>query len=108
MALANVASFLAKSGNRVLIIDWDLEASGIEKYFLNSPSRLLGSRKNTPGVVDLFYAYAADRYLDWRQCLLEASPFGSKNVVHILTSGRDDSDYVSLGITGLSSSNRMV
>ena len=29
MALANVAALLAKWGNSVLVVDWDLEAPGI-------------------------------------------------------------------------------
>src|SRR5262249_38894054 len=33
MALANVAWLLALSGNCVLVIDWDLEAPGIHRYF---------------------------------------------------------------------------
>jgi len=33
MAVANVAWMLALSGERVLIIDWDLEAPGIHRYF---------------------------------------------------------------------------
>ena len=33
MALANVAVLLAWRGHRVLVVDWDLEAPGIEKYF---------------------------------------------------------------------------
>jgi MinD-like ATPase involved in chromosome partitioning or flagellar assembly len=33
MALANVAWLLAMSGSRVLVIDWDLEAPGIHRYF---------------------------------------------------------------------------
>jgi len=33
MALANVAVLLAQRGHRVLVVDWDLEAPGIEKYF---------------------------------------------------------------------------
>jgi len=33
MAVANVAWVLALNGNRVLIIDWDLEAPGIHRYF---------------------------------------------------------------------------
>ena len=33
MALANVAWILASSGKRVLVIDWDLEAPGIHRYF---------------------------------------------------------------------------
>jgi MinD-like ATPase involved in chromosome partitioning or flagellar assembly len=33
MALANVAVLLAQQGVRVLAIDWDLEAPGLERYF---------------------------------------------------------------------------
>src|SRR5258706_15890618 len=33
MALANVAWMLAMSGERVLVVDWDLEAPGIHRYF---------------------------------------------------------------------------
>ena len=33
MAVANVAWMLALSGERVLVVDWDLEAPGIHRYF---------------------------------------------------------------------------
>src|SRR5262245_11020937 len=33
MALANTAVILARRGKRVLVVDWDLEAPGIERYF---------------------------------------------------------------------------
>src|SRR5262245_34787126 len=33
MALANVAWILASAGHRVLIVDWDLEAPGLHRYF---------------------------------------------------------------------------
>lgn len=33
MALANVAWILASAGNRVLTVDWDLEAPGLHRYF---------------------------------------------------------------------------
>jgi MinD-like ATPase involved in chromosome partitioning or flagellar assembly len=33
MALANVAWILAAAGNRVLMVDWDLEAPGLHRYF---------------------------------------------------------------------------
>ncbi|MGA7711194.1 MAG: tetratricopeptide repeat protein [Rhizomicrobium sp.] len=35
MALANVAAQLARMGNNVLMIDWDLEAPGLDRYFTN-------------------------------------------------------------------------
>ena len=33
MAVANVAWILASRGQRVLVIDWDLEAPGLHRYF---------------------------------------------------------------------------
>jgi MinD-like ATPase involved in chromosome partitioning or flagellar assembly len=33
MALANIAVLLARVGKRVLIVDWDLEAPGLDRYF---------------------------------------------------------------------------
>jgi len=33
MALANIAVLLASRGQRVLCVDWDLEAPGLERYF---------------------------------------------------------------------------
>ena len=33
MAIANIAVLLAKPGLRVLVVDWDLEAPGLERYF---------------------------------------------------------------------------
>jgi cellulose biosynthesis protein BcsQ len=35
MALANIAFELARMGKKVLMVDWDLEAPGLEKYFSN-------------------------------------------------------------------------
>lgn len=37
MALANIAVLLAQHGRRVLAIDWDLEAPGLERYFNTFP-----------------------------------------------------------------------
>lgn len=33
MALANVATLLARWGYKTLLVDWDLEAPGLEFYF---------------------------------------------------------------------------
>ncbi len=33
MALANVAELFLRQGRRVLMIDWDLEAPGLEQFF---------------------------------------------------------------------------
>ena len=36
MALANVAELLAGYGYRVIVCDWDLEAPGLERYFVSN------------------------------------------------------------------------
>jgi Novel STAND NTPase 1 len=48
MALANVADILAKQGLSVLMIDFDLEAPGLEQYFAVSHSTI----RDHPGALD--------------------------------------------------------
>lgn len=63
MALANVACLLAEraKGSSVLVVDWDLEAPGLHRYF---PSRLVSQQasfdtSSTGGVIDLLSAIEA-------------------------------------------------
>jgi cellulose biosynthesis protein BcsQ len=46
MALINIACLLAKKGKKVLMIDWDLEAPGLDTYFNGEV------KKNDVGLVD--------------------------------------------------------
>src|ERR1700719_1352946 len=57
MALANVAWILASSGKRVLVIDWDLEAPGIHRYFAPflTDSELIS--EESQGVVDFVFDF---------------------------------------------------
>ena len=65
MALANVACLLSeklengKSDNKVLMIDWDLEAPGLHQYFNGRFSGTQGNKRAIPddqlGLIDLFY-----------------------------------------------------
>lgn len=52
MALANVAWILASNGQRVLALDWDLEAPGLHRYF--HPFLLDKELTSTPGLIDYF------------------------------------------------------
>lgn len=55
MALANVAWALATNNERVLVIDWDLEAPGLHRYFhpfLSDPDQ-----KESPGLIDRVWHY---------------------------------------------------
>jgi MinD-like ATPase involved in chromosome partitioning or flagellar assembly len=87
MALANVATLLANWGRSVLVVDWDIEAPGIERFFYPHHDIRLRSQ---PGVIDLLHAHAGGTQLDWRQCIVKLD-----SGVSMITAGRDDGDYVS-------------
>ncbi len=55
MALANVAWVLALNGKKVAVIDWDLEAPGLHRYFL--PFLSDPELAETNGLIDLFWSY---------------------------------------------------
>jgi hypothetical protein len=64
MALANVAELFYARGLRVLMVDFDLEAPGLERYFnvehaATTPERVLEKR----GVIDLLASYRELRAL---------------------------------------------
>jgi MinD-like ATPase involved in chromosome partitioning or flagellar assembly len=58
MTLANVAWILASSGRRVLVIDWDLEAPGLHRFFRPFLEDAAGA--STPGLIDFFNDAIAD------------------------------------------------
>jgi cellulose biosynthesis protein BcsQ len=57
MALANFAWVLAANGKRVLVIDWDLEAPGLHRYF--RPFLIDPDLTETEGLIDAFWSLAA-------------------------------------------------
>jgi hypothetical protein len=57
MVLANVAWLLAAAGRRVLVIDWDLEAPGLHRYF--RPFLIDPELFETDGLIDMFWNFAA-------------------------------------------------
>lgn len=103
MALANVAALLAQWGKKVLILDWDLEAPGIEKFFDLPSISLSRSRQETPGVVDLLISQADNQPLSWRDCLIQVhleqrSNAPAEGCLQMITAGKlateDGRDYV--------------
>ena len=56
MAVANVGWILASAGKRVLLIDWDLEAPGLHRYF--RPFLQDQELESSPGLIDFFVAFA--------------------------------------------------
>ena len=58
MALANVADVLSRRGLKVLMIDFDLEAPGLEQYFYRGDEReQRDAVRRQPGLLDLLLAY---------------------------------------------------
>jgi hypothetical protein len=55
MALANVAWILAEQGQRVLVVDWDLEAPGLHRFFM--PFLRDPANTSSRGIVELFHDY---------------------------------------------------
>jgi pSer/pThr/pTyr-binding forkhead associated (FHA) protein/MinD-like ATPase involved in chromosome partitioning or flagellar assembly/tRNA A-37 threonylcarbamoyl transferase component Bud32 len=54
MALANTAELFYQAGLRVLMVDWDLEAPGLERFF---PSIDLEKALQKPGLMDMLLRY---------------------------------------------------
>ncbi len=55
MALANVAELFYRTNLRVLMVDWDLEAPGLERFFYPNPQEAM----NHAGVIDMLLGYKA-------------------------------------------------
>lgn len=53
MALVNVAELFYRAGKKVLIVDWDLEAPGLERFFPNVHEEVLDKL----GVIDMLLDY---------------------------------------------------
>lgn len=56
MALANIAWLLASGGQRVLVVDWDLEAPGVHRYF--HPFLPDPELRALPGIMDMVWDFA--------------------------------------------------
>ena len=97
MALANVGVRLAQWGHRVLMVDWDLGAPGLESFFRRYVD--LDSVKDQDGVLDLLTydpreaAEVAERSA-WADFVTNIDPSPSLPApLHLLTAGRRDSQY---------------
>src|SRR5215471_12773939 len=71
MAVANIAALLSKSAGRVLVIDWDLEAPGLHKFFMSEDDSLKTSIQTSPGIVDLLSSATEKTQIDWRECVIK-------------------------------------
>lgn len=97
MALANVADLMARRGLRVLAIDFDLEAPGLERYFQVEKTAALSN----PGLIDLLLSFkqslsgnaAVDAVAEFRQLRrfifpVYQQPLANGGQLHLLTAGQ--------------------
>ncbi|MDE0032512.1 MAG: ParA family protein [Deltaproteobacteria bacterium] len=86
MALVNVAVELAKRGRRVLAVDFDLEAPGLDTFDVMQP------REQVPGIIDFVSQYlVSGRAPEASQFISETSHIGEQGGgLWIMPSGRPD------------------
>lgn len=103
MAMANIAVLLAKWGKKVLIIDWDLEAPGLEYFYydrVNEKDQLNVIRKKK-GVIDLILGRLEQDYqakqINWDDYEIDLSKkigLNGHGQLKLITSGQKDDDYI--------------
>jgi cellulose biosynthesis protein BcsQ/uncharacterized protein YprB with RNaseH-like and TPR domain len=91
MALANTAVTLAQWNYDVLIVDWDLEAPGLDNYFTDYIAK--GTRKKK-GLLDIITSQLVDRNrVSWNQCISQPKIPNISGKLDIISSGKEDSNY---------------
>jgi len=87
MAVANIGTLLARGGAKVLLIDFDLEAPGLDRYFGDHG---LVASKLAGGVLDVLEGAREPSKLSWRDYRISLEIAG----LDLLPSGRrEDPDY---------------
>src|SRR5437588_4726658 len=86
MALANIATLLAMWSKSVLVIDWDLEAPGVEHFFFNQTE--IEGVQQKPGLIDLLTdlsgpAVAAPPERAWPSLVVETPVRGTKTRIQM-------------------------
>ena len=94
MALANVAALLSRWGMRVLVIDWDLEAPGIECFFESVSKGIRSERKRQSGVVEMIGSFQSTGSLQWREAIMHVQIRPDSEPIDIMTAGRSDGSYI--------------
>jgi hypothetical protein len=110
MAVANAAWVLASNGLRVLMVDWDLEAPGLHRYF--HPFLIDKRLEASPGVVDLVWSFSnavmsrpdeKDSHDDWYREYADLRDytisldwkFDRRGALDLLPAGKQDASYSS-------------
>ncbi|HEV3330507.1 MAG TPA: tetratricopeptide repeat protein [Bryobacteraceae bacterium] len=88
-ALANIAVLLAKRGRKVLIIDWDLEAPGLHRYF---NAELKAQSRPMLGLIYLLTQATENQDARWEP-FVEKLQLGEGVEIALIASGDQASDY---------------
>ena len=103
MALANIAELFYQDGMQVLMVDWDLEAPGLERYFPIDQEEAL----NTRGLLDMLLTYKTQMAEERKDStplqlekpedyLIDIYPNNNQeNKLLLLTAGRRSSEHFS-------------
>jgi len=96
MALANTAVLLAMWGKRVLVVEWDLEAPGIEHFL--AQGKELDSLQRRDGLIDLLTEASEISHRNvsepaWTRLVIEKRLDGVRNSISILTAGARTQSY---------------
>jgi MinD-like ATPase involved in chromosome partitioning or flagellar assembly len=89
LALVNGAVLLARSGRNVLLVDFDLEAPGLDSF------SELGLTVGTVGVVEYFSDFVASKRAPNLRIYVQEpeTKFESKGKIFVMPSGRKDREY---------------
>lgn len=96
LALANISVILAQWGYKTLIIDWDLEAPGLENFFTDYIDKK--TVLNKPGLIDLLNLKTAANTVDvnaieWHNYITPVN-IGGDAVLHLMSAGRRDDNFI--------------
>jgi MinD-like ATPase involved in chromosome partitioning or flagellar assembly len=90
LALANVAALLAQWERRVLCVDWDLEAPGLDLYF--APWTGAETR---PGLLPLLRADEIPSHTEWNSHVTPVRLPDLRGKLDLISAGSGDPNYVS-------------
>lgn len=91
MALVNVATLLSKWGKKVLMMDWDLEAPGLENFFKEELKSVDWSQQK--GVIEWLNAQQNGEAVKWQDWVIPFKTTISETDLHLFVSGGANGHY---------------
>ena len=89
-AMANIAVLLAKQDKNVLLMDWDLEAPGLDRFFRQYTKSEYGT---TRGLIHMLFSAVENPTVDWKAYISEIQIDGCCPI-SMISSGDGMPDYV--------------